>query len=69
MEIPDEIVEYTIRICRRTGTKVILKPSATERMKEELYADVEYFIPNENELHLLVPGSMGMEEKARLLEK
>lgn len=69
MEIPDEIVEYTIRICRRTGTKVILKPSATERMKEELYADVEYFIPNENELHLLVPGSMGIEEKARLLRE
>lgn len=69
MEIPDEIVEYTIRICRRTGTKVILKPSATEQMKEELYADVEYFIPNENELHLLVPGSMGIEEKARLLRE
>ena len=69
MEIPDEIVEYTIRICRRTGTKVILKPSATEQMKEELYADVEYFIPNENELHLLVPGSMEIEEKARLLRE
>ena len=30
---------------------------------------MEYFIPNENELHLLVPGSMGIEEKARLLRE
>lgn len=69
MEIPDEIVEYTIRTCRRTGTEVILKPSATEQVKEELYADVSYFIPNENELHLLVPGDMSIEEKAELLRK
>lgn len=69
MEIPDEIVEYTIRICRRTGAEVILKPSATEQVKEELYADVSYFIPNENELHLLVPGDMSIEEKAELLRK
>lgn len=69
MEIPDEIVEYTIRTCRRTGTEVILKPSAIEQVKEELYADVSYFIPNENELHLLVPGDMSIEEKAELLRK
>lgn len=69
MEIPDEIVEYTIRTCRRTGTEVILKPSATEQVKEELYADVSYFIPNENELHLLVPGDISIEEKAELLRK
>lgn len=69
MEIPDDIVEYTIKLCRRTGTKVILKPSAAEQMKEELYEDVCYFIPNENELHLLVPGSGSMEEKAEFLRK
>lgn len=30
MEIPNEIIEYTIKFCNRNQTEVILKPSATE---------------------------------------
>lgn len=67
MEIPDQIVEYTIKLCKRTGTEVILKPSATERIKEELLKDITYFVPNEKELNLLIPGDMSVEEKARVL--
>lgn len=67
MEIPDEIVEYTIKLCKRTGTEVILKPSATERIKEELLKDITYFVPNEKELNLLIPGAMSIEEKAEIL--
>lgn len=67
MEIPDQIVEYTIKLCKRTGTEVILKPSATERIKEELLKDITYFVPNEKELNLLIPGDMSIEEKAGIL--
>lgn len=69
MEIPDEIVEYTIRFCKRNNTEVILKPSATEKIKEEMLADVAYFVPNENELNLLIPGKKSLEEKAQVLRE
>ncbi len=67
MEIPDEIVEYTIRFCRRNHTEVILKPSATERIKEELLPEIDYFVPNEKELDLLIPGEKSLEDKAQIL--
>lgn len=70
MEIPDEIVEYTIRFCQRNQTEVILKPSAKEKIKEELLEGITYFVPNEKELHMLIPGKQGIEEKAKVfLEK
>lgn len=69
MEIPDEIVEYTIKFCKRNHTQVILKPSAVEKIKEELLPDIAYFVPNEKELNLLVPGRKSVEEKAEVLRK
>lgn len=67
MEIPDEITEYAIRFCKRNGTEVILKPSAVENIKEELLSGIDYFIPNENELNVFVPGNMSLEDKAEIL--
>lgn len=61
MEIPDEITEYTIKTCKRAGTKVILKPSGAERIKDELLKDITYFVPNENELKKFVPGNKSLE--------
>lgn len=69
MEIPDKIVEYTIKFCKRNHTEVILKPSATEKIKDELLQDITYFVPNEKELDLLVPGPKSLEEKAEILRK
>lgn len=67
MEIPDDIVEYTIKFCRRNHTQVILKPSAVDKIKEELLPEISYFVPNEKELNLLIPGDMSLEEKAEIL--
>lgn len=67
LEIPEAIAEYTIKFCRRNDTQVILKPSAVEKIKEELLKDIAYFVPNENELHTFVPGRMSLEEKAQIL--
>ena len=69
MEIPDKIVEYTIKFCKRNHTEVILKPSATEKIKDELLQDITYFVPNEKELNLLVPGPKSLEEKAEILRR
>ncbi len=67
LEIPTEIVEYTLKLCSRSHTGVILKPSAAEKIREEMLPYIEYFVPNENELHTYMPGSESMEEKAEIL--
>lgn len=69
MEIPVEIVEYTIKFCKHNHTEVILKPSAVEKIKEEILTDIAYFVPNEKELNLLVPGGKSLEEKAEILRR
>lgn len=70
LEIPDAIAEYTIKICKRNQTEVILKPSGSERIKESLYQDISYFVPNEKELNNLVRGNQTLEKKAQsLLDK
>lgn len=67
MEIPTEIAEYTIKECKRNYTKIILKPSGAEQMKEELLAEITYFVPNENELNLFVSGNESIEKKSEKL--
>lgn len=69
LEIPEMIAEYTIKFCRRNNVEVILKPSAVEKIKEELLKDIAYFIPNENELNTFIPGRMSLEEKAQILRE
>lgn len=69
MEIPDEVIEYTIKLCKITDTEVFLKPSATEKIKEELLRDISYFIPNEKELNMIIPGKGTIEKKAALLKE
>lgn len=67
MEIPRAVVEYTIQCCRATKTEVILKPSSTERIKRDFLKDISYYVPNEHELHDLIPGAQSIEEKAQFL--
>ncbi len=70
LEIAGEIADYTIRCCNRNGTEVIMKPSNVESVKDELLGQTAYIVPNENELHMIVPGSQTLEEKAQwLLDK
>ncbi len=67
-EIPEVIVKHTIRLCRENGTQVILKPTVAGIMKEEIYQDIAYLVPNEKELHVLIPGEKTIEEKAFILK-
>jgi len=67
LEIPETIAEYTIKFCKRNNTQVILKPSAADKIKEELLKDIAYFIPNEKELHNFVQGKGAIEKKAQIL--
>lgn len=67
MEIAPDSAEYTIRECEKRGIGVIVKPSAVNGLKEELYSKIEYFIPNEKELKQFFPHGGTTEETALLL--
>lgn len=67
LEISEETVEYTIHKCKKKNVKVILKPSSVEKMKESLFKDIDFFVPNEKEVKQLLPGDATIEEKAELL--
>ena len=49
------------------NVKVILKPSSVEKMKDSLFQNIDYFIPNEKEVKQLIPGNTTIEEKADIL--
>lgn len=67
LEIPIETASYAASICQKKNVKVILKPSGAEKIYEELLKKVTYFIPNEKELKLVIPGDETVEEKAERL--
>lgn len=67
LEIPVDIVEYVIKFCKRNKTEVILKPSAVEKIKDELFPYISYFVPNEHELNIFIPKGESLEEKAEIL--
>lgn len=67
MEIPEDTAIYTISYCKRMGIDIILKPSGAEKIRREILDGIEYFIPNQKELEVLVPGEKRVEEKAEIL--
>lgn len=69
MEIPEDTAVYTISFCKRIGIDIILKPSGAEKIEREILDGIEYFIPNQKELDVLVPGDGDIEEKAEILWK
>lgn len=69
LEIDEEAAECAVKECKKNGVKVILKPSAVEKVNESLYPMIDYFIPNEKELNQLIPGEMTIEAKADILLK
>jgi ribokinase len=66
-EIPWETVEYIINLCSENNIKIILKPTMQSPIAPELLEKIDFFVPNEKELNVQVPGPMSVEEKAAAL--
>lgn len=69
LEISEETVEYTISKCKKKNVEVILKPAAVDKINENLFKNIDYFIPNEKEIKQLIPSDTTIEEKAEILIK
>lgn len=49
LEIPLESVMKVCEIATKNGTKVVLNPAPFQPLPDSLYAQIDYFIPNEHE--------------------
>ncbi len=68
LEIPLETVEYAASLAGKSETTVILDPAPAVRLSDGLLSNIDYLLPNEHELDLVlggVPGSLA--EKAAIL--
>lgn len=64
LEIPEETAAYTLSICKKQHVQVMLKPATASHIPEKWLPEIDYLIPNEVELHALLPGAESVEEKA-----
>jgi ribokinase len=72
LEIPIDTVKKIIKIAYRNNTKIILDPAPAVRLSDYILEKVDYLIPNEGELDLLLGenNKMNRSEKIQtLLEK
>ena len=53
LEIPLETVVHASELARRHGARVLLNPAPARELPDELLANCDYLLPNENELSLL----------------
>ncbi len=64
LEIPLESVKFTIELAKKYQTKVILDPAPAQKLPEEIFKKIDYLLPNEGELDLLLEGyNLKNEEK------
>lgn len=66
-EVPFSVVKCLIQKCVAHKTTVFLKPSVPIPLDPLLLRHIDYFIPNEMELHQLIPGPGSIAEKAEQL--
>ena len=70
LEIPMETVEYAASLANKSGTMVILDPAPAVKLSDELLFNVDYLLPNEHELDLVLGRTSGsLREKADTLIK
>jgi len=63
-ELPPEIIEKSIEFCINAKTKIILKPSTMGRISKKMLKNIDYLVPNRDELDQIIPGNESIEEKA-----
>jgi ribokinase len=54
LEIPVNTIEKIVEIAAKNNTKIILDPAPAQQLSEQILAEIDYLLPNEGELNLLV---------------
>lgn len=74
LEIPLEVVEFSLKLARKYGVKTILNPAPAQPLGDELLSLVDIITPNESESQILTGINLLSDEDvkkaaAKLLEK
>lgn len=64
-EINIETLEYAAILAKKHNVKVLLKPSAVNKISKTLLKKVDIFMPNKNEINILCPNKSTLEEQAQ----
>jgi len=69
LEIPMETIEEIVKIAAEGETKIILDPAPAAELSKEVLAEIDYLLPNEGELELLLKDQKlkSREEKIKYL--
>ncbi|MCK5153303.1 MAG: ribokinase [Spirochaetales bacterium] len=68
LEIPLETVTFAASLAKESGTAVIVDPAPAVKLTDELLSKIDYLLPNEHELDLVLGGVKGtLKEKAAIL--
>ena len=57
LEIPVAAIEKIIEIAAKNKTEIILDPAPAQKLEDHLLAKIDYLLPNEGELDLLLDNS------------
>ena len=66
-EIPMDAVVEAAETARRHGLTTVVKPSSCHSLPERLLRNIDILVPNADELSMLFPEKISMEEKAARL--
>lgn len=69
LEIPMETIEEIVKIAAEGETKIILDPAPAAELSKDVLAEIDYLLPNEGELELLLKDQKlkSREEKIKYL--
>ncbi len=68
LEIPIKTVAYAASLAKELGTIVILDPAPAVELSDSLLSNIDYLLPNEHELDLVLGTKTGsLSEKAAIL--
>lgn len=62
LEIPLNTIEKIVEVASKNKTEIILDPAPAQKLSEHILAEIDYLLPNEGELDLLLAGA---ENKSR----
>ena len=70
LEIPMKTLEYSAALAKKSGIIIILDPAPAVKLSDELLSNIDYLLPNEHELDLVLGDVSGTPaEKSRILIK
>ena len=74
LEIPLEVVEFSLKLAKKYGVKTILNPAPAQSLSDEILSLVDIITPNESETQILTGLNLVSDEEikiaaSKLLEK